>query len=923
MTNASFNLFYNNVDNGGGEDDCDQCTTNANETTTNPNLAPLGNYGGPTQTMLPLPGSGAICSASTELIPTGITTDQRGFAVSAPNCSGTVDSGAVQSNYALNFITSPNDTVVGQTLTPSPVVLLTESGTPEIGGAVSVSMGSFLGTLNGTTTASTSTTPDKTAGEATFSGLSITPAESADELTATVALTSSINLTASSSPFNVTPGALPTLTLSASPSASVGVGTSVTFKAALNNAGPTPAPTGTVTFTINGNSSSDCPAVPVNSGDTATCTTTSLLAPADAIVATYAGDPNYTVANPAMLTENVSKASASTALTPSPLSPSVNQLVTFSTTVLPSGGSTAEVQPTGNVTFKQGSTVLCGARVINPNNQIATCSHAFTSPLSGVTITATYNGDQNFTAGTPDSTQISVVTAATTTSLTSTPNPSNVNQSVIFKAAVTPAYTAGGAVPTGTVVFTNTSTSTQLCSVTLGSGMVPTCKYAFPAQGSNNVVATYTSGDTNFASSTSAGNDQGVGPGATSVTLTSSPLPSSVNQPVTITAVVGYFGSGATKPTGTITFTDTLSSTVLCAPHVSLKTSGSLVSATCTATFTNAATHPISAAYSGDTNFKASTSVPLNQVVNPGAETITWLTPKAITYGTKLSGTQLDAKANVAGSFVYNPAAGAILGAGSQTLSATFTPSDTTDYSVQAVYVTLQVNRATPSLSWDPASLVKGTALGAAQLDATSKVAGLFTYTPHSGTVITTLSEKLSVLFTPNDITDYNKASKDVSLKVIAGPLLKVSPLSINFGTVKLKSVTVKNITLTNLGTVPVTIEDPFLSIVDAGNSSEFVVVNLCPKSLAGQKELLDPRRLCCRGFLHSANGHAQRQRQRPRQPAKSEPDGAGEEAVDPTRAQLGPASIIVGMLVQCRSDWVPRAGKSNPMRGTQFAYRF
>jgi hypothetical protein len=802
------------------------------------NLSALGYYGGPTQTMLPLPSSSAICAGTqTNATAASLTADQRGFGFNSTYCpSGSIDSGAVQSNYALSFITSPNDTVAGQSLAPSPVVKMTESSVPVIAGAVSVSLSPSAGALNGTTTASTSTTPGSTAGEATFGGLNITPAESAEELTATVALTNSFNLTANSLPFNVTPGAVPTLTLSASPSTSTTVGTSVTFKATLNNAGPTPAPSGTVTFTINGNSSSDCPAVQVGSAGTATCTTASLLAPADAIVATYAGDPNYTVANSATLTENVSKATASTGLTPSPLSSYVNQLVTFSATVLPPGGLTAEVQPTGNVTFKQGSTTLCGPTGINPNNQTATCSYAFTSPVSGATITATYGGDQNFAAGTAGSAQISVATTATTTSIVSTPNPSNVNQAVIFKATVTPAYTAGGALPTGTVVFTNTSTSTQLCSVTLSNGVVPICKYAFTTQGSDNVTATYTSGDTNFSSSASGADEQGVGPGSTSVTLTSSPLPSSVGQPVTITAVVGYFGSGATKPTGNITFTDTLTSTVLCAPDVSVKTSGSLVSATCTTTFTTAATHPISAAYSGDTNFNASTSVLLNQLVNAGAETITWPTPKAITYGTKLSATQLDAKANVAGTFVYGPAAGTILGAGSQTLSVTFTPSDTTDYSVQTMYVTLQVNKATPALSWDPASIALGSELGAAQSDASSKVAGLFTYTPPSGTVIKTLSEKLNVLFTPDDITDYTTATKTVSLKVIAGPLLKVSPLSIDFGKVKLKSVTVKNVTLTNLGTVPVTISDPFFSIVDAGSSSEFVAVNLCPKSLAGQK---------------------------------------------------------------------------------------
>ena len=42
-------------------------------------LAPLGNYGGPTQTTPPLPGSPAICGGVIADIPTGVTTDQRGL----------------------------------------------------------------------------------------------------------------------------------------------------------------------------------------------------------------------------------------------------------------------------------------------------------------------------------------------------------------------------------------------------------------------------------------------------------------------------------------------------------------------------------------------------------------------------------------------------------------------------------------------------------------------------------------------------------------------------------------------------------------------------------------------------------------------------------------------------------------------------
>jgi hypothetical protein len=81
--------------------------------------------------------------------------------------------------------------------------------------------------------------------------------------------------------------------------------------------------------------------------------------------------------------------------------------------------------------------------------------------------------------------------------------------------------------------------------------------------------------------------------------------------------------------------------------------------------------------------------------VNQATPTITWETPAAINYGTALSATQLNATANVAGSFVYTPAAGFISGVGTSTLMVTFTPTDATNYSSVSKTVSLTVRAVT------------------------------------------------------------------------------------------------------------------------------------------------------------------------------------------------------------------------------------
>ncbi len=70
---------------------------------------------------------------------------------------------------------------------------------------------------------------------------------------------------------------------------------------------------------------------------------------------------------------------------------------------------------------------------------------------------------------------------------------------------------------------------------------------------------------------------------------------------------------------------------------------------------------------------------------------ITWPVPSAISYGTALNATQLNATASVPGTFVYTPSAGHVLAPGRYTLSASFTPLDAEKYATAQATVVLEV----------------------------------------------------------------------------------------------------------------------------------------------------------------------------------------------------------------------------------------
>jgi sugar lactone lactonase YvrE len=166
-------------------------------------------------------------------------------------------------------------------------------------------------------------------------------------------------------------------------------------------------------------------------------------------------------------------------------------------------------------------------------------------------------------------------------------------------------------------------------------------------------------------------------------------------------------------------------------------------------------------------NYYLATAVSQTTTAQKVASTIIWPAPAAITYGTTLSATQLNATGNVAGSYVYSPAAGSVLKAGADTLKVMFTPTLSQDYTTVTASVVIQVNQAIPTINWPtPAAIAYGTPLSATQLDATANIPGSFVYSVAAGKVLNPGSHPLSVTFTPTDHTDYTKGTATVTLLV-------------------------------------------------------------------------------------------------------------------------------------------------------------
>ena len=676
--------------------------------------------------------------------------------------------------------------------------------------------------------------------------------------------------------FLLTPIITPTST-SVSPSVNPSVfGQQVSFTATvMPSSSSSLAPTGNVTFS----DASTVLGTVALSSEVAVFNTAGLGAGSHTITAKYAGDNNFGSSTSAAFTQMVNQAATTTVLAVSPNPVNFGQTVTLTATV--SAAAPGAGTPTGTVTFLDGATAV-GTGTLNG---AGTASFSTSSlAASNHSVTASYGGDTNFTSSVSTATSVSItVGAPAITSPSSGFSTTNSSVTIIgtgfpgaavniydgtTKVGAGPADSAGnfsisialavGAHSLSATQSLNTVTSAASASVSVTIAPTPPV-ITTPTSGFNTSSPSVIVGGTGMpgasvaildgtvvvgtatvstAGSYSTAVTLAVGAHSLTATQTLNGITSAATAAVTLTVLLP---PAVITLTETIHVTDMLSfpdvfdpeqikvtdqvtvkiissptSILITAPGVTYGTAGSATvsvssvggtvignvtlsvdgaipatlslsngSATFNLGVLKAGNHTLAANFAGQGAFTGS-SAQSTLVVNQATPAITWTAPAAITYGTSLSSAHLNASTSVAGTFTYTPAAGTVLTAGSQTLTANFSPTDSADYMPAIASVTLQVNPANPTLNWaNPAPIIYGTPLSGTQLNATASVSGTFTYSPGAGTVLNVGSQTLLATFTPGDTTNYKTATAGVTLQVNpATPTITwPTPAAITYGT--------------------------------------------------------------------------------------------------------------------------------------------
>jgi YVTN family beta-propeller protein len=209
-------------------------------------------------------------------------------------------------------------------------------------------------------------------------------------------------------------------------------------------------PTGSVTFLLDGQTTLGVQPLGATGTATLSSTTMAFLLPAGSqhsITARYNGDLNY-ASTPSAPTALVITQGQS-AIVAIYYAPATAQLTAYVDAIAPANGT-----PTGTVLFLEGQTVLATASLTSNGSAVAPVS------LSGGShsISATYQGDQNFLGSSYQPPLVVLVPTPTVTTLTASPFTTVYSNPVTFTVTVT-ANPPGGAQMTGNIVLLDGQTT--------------------------------------------------------------------------------------------------------------------------------------------------------------------------------------------------------------------------------------------------------------------------------------------------------------------------------------------------------------------------------------------------------------------------------------------------------------------------------
>lgn len=219
------------------------------------------------------------------------------------------------------------------------------------------------------------------------------------------------------------------------------------------------------------------------------------------------------------------------------------------------------------------------------------------------------------------------VTGTAAVFVTVTTAPTTINPSALITINAQVVSQTGGATPTGTILFFDADTGTNLSSTPSTVGINGTASVSVEGvfqNGANEIEAEY-SGDATYAPGSSPPVDITVQPSATSLAVVPSNYSPAAGSTITVTATLTVTNPGNSPPTGLLTLTlDGI-------PTTAANLSGT--TASFSVTIPSVGSHNLQAIYAGDANYTTSTSPVVTINASKSATTLT-VTPATTTPAT-------------------------------------------------------------------------------------------------------------------------------------------------------------------------------------------------------------------------------------------------------------------------------------------------